>query len=189
MIDKNQIEKAFAAVGANVDNLEQFQSGLKAILADPEKVNKVIELTEGKEAAEKDDAVSLTRKTAVVKRLGLSYISSQTGAAVAPGKKRPKAKEKVMAKKSVKKNAVKSNGSKKPGVIDTIVSLLQAGGGTAEQIATKLAKKFPDRDAEGLSKTVRAQLQRLSLPQKEGGRGLKIKRVKVEDSNQMMYSA
>jgi hypothetical protein len=81
-------------------------------------------------------------------------------------KAKPKAAAKVKAKTKT---------DKAPGVIDTIVSVLEAGGGTVEEIAKKVAAKFPDRDAKGIANTVKIQVGRLQKSKEQGGRGLKIK--------------
>lgn len=77
---------------------------------------------------------------------------------------------------------------KGPGVIDTIVTLLEGKGGTIADLAEKLASKFPDKDADGLKSTLKIQVNRLSKPKTEGGRGLKIKREKMEGTNELFYS-
>ena len=56
------------------------------------------------------------------------------------------------------------------GVLDGIIANLESGGGSVLEIVAKLSKKFPDRDADGLTATVRAQMSRL-----ETTRNLKIK--------------
>lgn len=86
--------------------------------------------------------------------------------------------------KKVKKE---SGAPRKPGVIDAIVDILSNGGGTIAKMAEKLAKKFPDRDAAGLLSTLKIQVNRLSKSKDEGGRNLKIKRDKVEGSNELSY--
>ena len=95
------------------------------------------------------------------------------------------------AKKTAKKTTTKKPAGEKkpkgPGVIDTIVDVLQNKGGTVEQITEKVAKKFPDKSADGIKATVKIQVNRLSKSKDEGGRGLKIKREKVEGSNELHY--
>lgn len=93
------------------------------------------------------------------------------------------------SKKAPKVKKTKVAGEKKsgPGVIDTIVEILQNKGGTVEQITEKLAKKFPDKSADGLKATVKIQVNRLSKPKDEGGRGLKVKKESVEGSNEKHY--
>jgi hypothetical protein len=93
---------------------------------------------------------------------------------------RNKIKETVKAKKA--------KVAKAPGVIDVIVALLKDGGGTIEALSTKLAKKFPDRKAEGLSATIRVQMNRLPKGKDEGGRGLKVKKDRAEGERQVHYS-
>jgi hypothetical protein len=89
--------------------------------------------------------------------------------------------EVVMAKKSkpVKKSApkaAKAVATKPPGVIDRIVEVLKAGGGTVEGIAAKVAKHFPDRKLAAVTGTVRVQVTRLARSPEQGGRGLRVKR-------------
>ncbi len=55
-----------------------------------------------------------------------------------------------------KKAAKKASGKGKVGVIDTIVTIMEAGKCTKEQIVAKLSKKFPDRDTVKMSHTVSA---------------------------------
>jgi hypothetical protein len=97
---------------------------------------------------------------------------------------------KAKAKKSVKAAAksVKAANANAPGVIDTIVAVPQAGGGTVDEIAEKVAKKFPDRAAKGILGTCKVQLSRLGKSREEGGRALKIKRAKSEGERGMVYS-
>ena len=66
------------------------------------------------------------------------------------------------------------------GVIDEICSVLEKGGGTVAEIVAKLSKKFPDRDADGLTATVRTQMSRLKTTRK-----LKIK---TTGTNPVKYS-
>jgi len=66
------------------------------------------------------------------------------------------------------------------GVIDEICFVLEKGGGTVVEIVAKLSKKFPDRDAEGLTATVRTQMSRLKTT-----RNLKIK---ASDTSPVSYS-
>ena len=66
------------------------------------------------------------------------------------------------------------------GVIDEICSVLEKGGGTVAEIVAKLSKKFPDRDADGLTATVRTQMSRLKTT-----RNLKIK---ASDTSPVSYS-
>lgn len=47
------------------------------------------------------------------------------------------------------------------GVVDTIILILNEGGGTVPEIAAKLAARFPERDASGMTATIRTQLNRL----------------------------
>ena len=100
-------------------------------------------------------------------------------------------KKAAVAKSKGKKAAKKTAAPKKdkaPGVIDRIVEVLQSGKNTAAQIAEKVAKRFPDREPEGIAATVKIQVTRLSKPKGEGGRGLKIKRDKQEGTNELLYS-
>lgn len=100
-------------------------------------------------------------------------------------------KKAAVAKTKGKKAAKKAATPKKdraPGVIDRIVEVLGSGKNTAAQIAEKVAKRFPDREPEGIAATVKIQVTRLSKPKGEGGRGLKIKREKQEGTNELLYS-
>lgn len=95
--------------------------------------------------------------------------------------------EMAVAKKAAKKTPKKDTGDKKPGVIDTIATVLQDGGGTVEQIAAKVAKKFPDRNVESITSTVKIQVSRLARPKDQGGRSLKVKDEKLEGTNEKKY--
>lgn len=118
--------------------------------------------------------------------------SEETSVAVAPAPR--KTKEKKVAKTAKLAKASNKKASTKPekkgvGVIDSIVAILQDGGGTVMQIAQKVAKKT-NREYEKVLATCKIQMNRLEKPKKEGGRGLKIKRVKKEEgSNELIYSA
>lgn len=68
----------------------------------------------------------------------------------------------------------KAKGPGGMGVIDTIIAILQEGGGTVPEMAAKLAARFPDRDPNGMTATIRTQLNRLP---KQG----KVKIVKEGD--------
>lgn len=59
-----------------------------------------------------------------------------------------------------------SRAQRGPGVIDTIITILQEGGGTVDEMAAKLAAAFPDRAADGMKATIRTQLNR--LPKSKG---------------------
>lgn len=116
-----------------------------------------------------------------------------------PGQTRPKTTKKdtqTMAKKikaqpATKKAAKKAatgktlakREPKSDGVIAHIVNVLQAGGGTAVQIAEKVAKKVPGKTAEGLLATVKTQMNRLKT-----SRGLKIKSTREEGQKETKYS-
>jgi len=98
-----------------------------------------------------------------------------------------------MAKAATKKAATKKAPPKKdkapkgPGVIDTIVDVLKNGGGTITEIAAKVHKQFKDRELDGITATVKIQVNRLMLPKEKGGRNLKIKRERTEGSNVLVY--
>jgi hypothetical protein len=92
------------------------------------------------------------------------------------------------AKKAAKAKTPKVAKPKAPGVIDTIIAVLKDGGGTITEITAKVAKKFPDRKAEQLASTVRAQMNRLNLPVEDGGRNLKVKKARAEGERQVNYT-
>lgn len=74
-------------------------------------------------------------------------------------------KEKVMQTQTETttkpKSSKKEAAPKGPGVISTIKELLSRDGGVTHQEAVnELTKRFPDRDAHGMSKTVRIQFSR-----------------------------
>jgi hypothetical protein len=87
---------------------------------------------------------------------------------------------KKAAKKSAPKKAAAKSEAKKPGVIDRIVEVLQAGGGTIEAIAAKVAKHFPDRQLTAITGTTRVQVTRLTRAPEQGGRGLKVRREETD---------
>lgn len=99
-------------------------------------------------------------------------------------KKVTKSKKPTKTPKAAKTNG----GPKKPGVIDAIVAALEGKGGTINAIAEKVAKKFPDRDAEGIKATVKIQVNRLQKSKEDGGRNLKIQSEQAgEGSNEKRY--
>lgn len=61
-----------------------------------------------------------------------------------------------------KKGPQKAGGEKGPGVIGTIIELLQKADEnkpvSKDQILKELSKRFPDRDADGMKKTINIQL-------------------------------
>jgi hypothetical protein len=112
--------------------------------------------------------------------------------------KAPKKGKKIKAtrvlKTTPKKTAAKPAKAKAPkatkgvGVIDTIVELLRTEGGISlVDLTAKVAKRFGDRDPASLAKTCRAQLQRLPQPKEQGGRGIKVKKVKQEGTRVKLY--
>jgi hypothetical protein len=101
----------------------------------------------------------------------------------------PKQEDKPPKKSPPKAKVEPASAKKAPGVIDTIVAVLQAGGGTAAEIAERVAKKFPNRKPEGIFATTKIQVIRLSKPKDEGGRALRIKREETEASRELIYSA
>jgi hypothetical protein len=94
----------------------------------------------------------------------------------AAAKTKGAAKAKTSKSTATQKKAGVAKEKKGPGVIATIIELITTKGPiTKAQIVTALAKKFPDRDAESMKKTVNAQIPgRIS---KEHG----LKLVELED--------
>lgn len=86
--------------------------------------------------------------------------------------KAEKGKKAVEEKKA--KAPKKEKVAKGPGVIATIAELIKAKPMTKEQIVAALAKKFPDRDAESMAKTVNVQL---------GGRLAAEKNLKIKNED------
>jgi hypothetical protein len=97
------------------------------------------------------------------------------------------AKKLKPAKKSAITGAKAVTAKKVPGVIDRIVEVLKAGGGTVEGIAAKVAKHFPDRKLAAVTGTVRVQVTRLARSPEQGGRGLKVRREET-DKGEFVYS-
>jgi hypothetical protein len=83
-------------------------------------------------------------------------------------------KAKTAAKKTAAKTAKGSTGAAKPGVIATIVEIIsRETGATADEILTVLVKKFPDRDPDGMRKTIGIQaLKNSSSKERDEKRGL-----------------
>ena len=90
------------------------------------------------------------------------------------------AKKSKPAKKSATPKAAKAVAPKPLGVIDRIVEVLKAGGGTVEGIAAKVSKHFPDRKLAAVTGTVRVQVSRLARSPDQGGRGLRVKREETD---------
>lgn len=97
-----------------------------------------------------------------------------------------KSKKPAKAKKATRT----PNPEKGPGVIDTIVAVLQKGGGSVTTIAEKVAKALgrPATHVEKIAATVRIQMTRLEKSKDEGGRKLKIKRAAQEGTREKLYS-
>ena len=68
-----------------------------------------------------------------------------------------------VAKETVKK----ATGTRKPGVIAEIITILGEGQHTKKEIADKLAERFPDRDADKMLKTVNCQVPNRLRREKE----------------------
>lgn len=113
--------------------------------------------------------------------------SGDAGDSTEQGEATMATKKAAKAKKTTTKKPAGEKKPKGPGVIDTIVDVLQNKGGTVEQITEKVAKKFPDKAVDGIKATVKIQVNRLSKPKAEGGRGLKVKREKIEGTNELHY--
>ena len=85
-------------------------------------------------------------------------------------KKTKKEKTENKTKKEAEKQTKKTE-PKKPGVIASILEFVQAGPISKKHILSKLTKRFPDRPAEGMEKTIAAQLPNRMAKE----RGIKIK--------------
>jgi hypothetical protein len=85
-----------------------------------------------------------------------------------------KAKKTAAKKATAKKTAKGSTGAAKPGVISTIVEIIsRETGATADEILTVLVKKFPDRDPDGMRKTIGIQASKnSSSKERDEKRGL-----------------
>lgn len=89
-----------------------------------------------------------------------------------------KSKPTASKKSSVSK---KSNVKKSPGVIQTIVDIIDSKGPiTKDQILKVLTKKFPDRNPEGMGRTIHIQVpnrlnREKNIKIKEGDNGYYIK--------------
>ena len=88
-------------------------------------------------------------------------------------KKTKKEKTENKTKKEAEKQAKKTE-PKKPGIIASILEFVQAGPISKKHIMSKLTKRFPDRDAAGMSKHIVAQLPNRMSKEK----GVKIVRDK-----------
>jgi len=84
-----------------------------------------------------------------------------------------------VAKKAPKKAVAKAE-KKVPGVIDRIVEVLKAGGGTIDEIAVKVAKFFLERKVAAITGTTRVQVTRLARSPEQGGRDLKVRREETD---------
>jgi len=91
-------------------------------------------------------------KKAPVKKTPI--VGSTKEAKKAPVKKAKKAAVKAPAVKTPKKVEKK----KGPGVIASILEFVQSGPIKESDILKKLSKRFPDRDKESMSKTIKAQI-------------------------------
>lgn len=71
------------------------------------------------------------------------------------------------------KKEKKEKGERKEGVISTIISLIKKGPITKEKILKELERKFPERNVDGMKKTLHIQL---------GGRLAREKNLKIENT-------
>lgn len=77
-----------------------------------------------------------------------------------------KGEKKADSKKGKKEDVKTKKTDKKPGVVATIVELLENGPITKEKAVEKLAKKFPERDPDKMATTFSIQLNR--IPKERG---------------------
>ena len=87
-----------------------------------------------------------------------------------PAKGKPAADPKG-AKKAVPAQLTKKGGDGKPGIIASIVEFLQGAASekaalSKKDILSKLTKRFPDTDADGMMKTINAQVPNRLIAQK-----------------------
>jgi hypothetical protein len=85
--------------------------------------------------------------------------TAKKAAAKTPGTNAPATKPKTVAKT---KGTKRTDGTKGTGVIKSIVEFLKAASATApitkEQLVAKLAKRFPDREPDSMTRTVNVQI-------------------------------
>jgi hypothetical protein len=180
--DANLVTKVLGEMAYSPDAGAEI---LLPLLEDQAKVDQLIKGVQGPNALLSDPARLKKRAERILREhLGQEIPSSLKETAPAKKPKKETTVSKTTSKKAPAKKAAAK--AKEPGVIDTIVKILQSGGGTVEQIAAKLKKAFPDRKADGLKATVKIQMTRLADDKK---RKLKIKREKVEGTNELSYSA
>lgn len=214
--DGEKVVAALTELG--YDHLSGIGGKFAEMLSDPAKCRELVGKVQGPEAVKRIDPVYMARYKKRAERMVQEYMNLQSKetpapagpktevAVVAPteanqpetpptaapaqtteGKKNMAKKAKVAKAKKAPK-ATKEKVNKGPGVIDTIVTVLQAGGGSVQAIAEKVVKKLPDREVEKVLATVKIQMTRLMKPKADGGRALKIKREKQEGTNELLYS-
>ena len=124
------------------------------------------------------DLIALHKDTvSVLKELGVPLPEEKEEKKKEEKKKEgKKKKEKQDSEKTEKKEKTEKEEKKQKGkgVIYTIISLIKTKGPiTKEKIAKELEKKFPDRNADGMKKTLQIQLS---------GRLAKEKKLKIENT-------
>lgn len=133
---------------------EILNSLLEAI--EDETIDDLEIISGGDEGEEKEDRKAPEKKGGVPKNKNKAMKAAK---AAAEGKSASNGDKPL---KSKKEKTAKAPKEKKPGVIATIIEILSNASSshpvTKETIAHKLAKAFPDRDAEGMAKTVNVQV-------------------------------
>ena len=104
------------------------------------------------------------------KKRGKEVEDSKKRVASEKAEKKGKAQRK-QDKVEGKKKTPKKKEPKKPGVIATILEIIQSNPASKKQILDRLKTRFPDRPVEGMEKTISAQLPNRMAKEK----GIKIK--------------
>lgn len=151
-LQKKLIKLGTLIEGAKLDR--KTQKRVNEILRAQSKGRKVVVIDPDDAAADKqrENAVKSAGKRAATKSKEKKETSKRKSDKAA-GKK-PKRKE-----------------PKKPGVIATILEIIQNGPVSKKQILAKLKSRFPDRPVDGMEKTINAQLPNRMAKEK----GIKIK--------------
>lgn len=129
------------------------------------KLKRYLESYEGTLTSEKQELADTILKAGSITITGSDTPKGKAGKGKSKGPKPTKASR---AKKSESKP--KKANKKQPGVIATIQALITAKPMTKDSILKALVKKFPDRPAEGMAKTITAQLPKRMAKEK----GIKI---------------
>ena len=157
------IEKGDAITKTTLKTIESLKEAAAQVILEEETPTEEADEEATEETAETETPEDITTEPKDAPEEG-------DGEEEMPETPEPKTKAKTKAPK-------KESGEKKPGIISTIISLIEKAGKkgiSKEKIATELEKAFPERDATAMKKTVNVQVpyriskERFQLAEKDG---------------------